>query len=155
MKKLDWRLFTELAAALSIVLGLIFVGLELRQSSTVARLESYHSYVSVITDLYSNASTDPNLAELVGKASGNQSGQEFEATERVQLYMFYMGYVHALNGLFVSVKEEVLPESYLSVIRGLRLFDNDYFRGAWNGGMRDNFEEDFVAFFMTLSWNNG
>ena len=62
------RIAIELVAAISIVVSLVFVGLELRQSSSIARLEAYQDFSISLSEFARDISHDPQFADLLSEA---------------------------------------------------------------------------------------
>jgi hypothetical protein len=67
MKRFNWRDLTEIVGFVSIVGGLIFVGLQLRQSQEIAIASQYQERASTAVDYYS--SQMQNERALVSKAA--------------------------------------------------------------------------------------
>jgi hypothetical protein len=66
MKRFNWRDVTEIVGFVSIVGGLIFVGLQLRQSQEIAIASQYQERASTAVEYYS--SQMQNERALVSKA---------------------------------------------------------------------------------------
>ena len=152
MNRISTKELIEGIGILGIILSLIFVGLELRQNSTVARLEAHQSFVSNIVDINSQNAHDPEFSAILRRAFDNQGYEEFDEIEQAQLYSFYIATVHAYYGLFISIEEGILPSRYNEVFPQVALFNNNFFRTIWQG-MGNNFEDDFVLFFEAQPWN--
>ena len=127
--KIDWRIFTETIAAISIVLSLIFVGLEIRQSSSIARMEAYQAYSLSIAENVREIFSNPEFATLVNQA--NREGKVFSGVERTQMGSFYISILHLYHGLYQSVREEIVSEDLLLVIDNEPSLATPAFRDLW------------------------
>lgn len=149
MGKINWRNLTEGLAALSIVLSLIFVGLEVRQSSTIARTEAYQVYSISIAENAREIAHDPEFATLlVGLSTGQKT--EFSITETAQLFTHFSSVLYLHHGLYQSIQEGVIPEEYLEIIRNDPEYQTPFFKGIWprikvySTGSFNNFVESEV-----------
>ena len=85
------RAVTELVGALSIVLSLVFVGMELRQSSVVARAELSAESSQIFREIL-DAQQSPQFASTFLKAQ--LSPGELTASERIQVRAFLTRVLH-------------------------------------------------------------
>lgn len=152
MKRIVTKDIVEIAAVLGVIFSLVFVGYELRQNSTVARLDAHQIYVSNIVELNGSLAHDPDLSELILRVNQQQSNKDFTPGQQVQLMSYYVAYLNANYGLFVAIKEDVLPEKYFSIFEQRVLFNNDFFRENWPLLKRE-FDQDFTLYMETLPWN--
>ncbi|MFT4873325.1 hypothetical protein [Congregibacter sp.] len=86
------RRLAELAGAISIVLSLVFVGLELRQANNLAEAEGVRSINEMLADLNIARMTDAGLNELIVRASQSDKLDEthgFTAAQRTQLISYF------------------------------------------------------------------
>ncbi len=147
--KTNWRAISEVAAALSIVLSLVFVGFEIQQSSSVARVEALLSYTSSISEHQRTIAQDPELAALIYDATNGIKADlsELTSAERAQLYTLYMSVLSLYYGLYSSVEENILPPEYLAIIEDPSIA-SPIFRELWPT-MRVLFGAEFSAFIDT------
>lgn len=144
--KTNWRTTSELIAAISIVLSLIFVGLEIQQSSSVARAEAILSFTSSMAEHSRAVAENEQLARIVYDMNTGALTNlaDLSNSERAQLYSMFYANMSLYYGLHSSVQENVLPEEYLSLIDD-PYFTAPLFRNIWPG-IRGIFGDDFVAF---------
>lgn len=138
----------------AVVISLIFVGLELRQTSSTARLEAHQVFITAMSARTGEIASDPVLAGLIMESFTEKKPEEYTSTERMQLRSQYMSVTYLCYGLFLSVEEGILPEKYLSTIAAVGLYNSDYFRSFWPT-IRTNYNSEFNNYFESLSWNAG
>ncbi len=151
----DWDSKTTMEAfgIRAVVASLIFVGLELRQTSSIARLEAHQVFVTAMSAGASDTASDPALAGLIMETFTDKKPEEYTPAETMQLRAQYMSVTYLWYGLFLSVEEGILPEEYLSTIAATGLYNSDYFRSFWPQ-IRDNYNSEFRAYFESLPWNS-
>ncbi len=70
MKEFNSRSVTELIAAGSIVISLIFVGMELRENSAIARYDAFKDYSSDVAVAQALSASDPiNATSISGRVT--------------------------------------------------------------------------------------
>ena len=75
--KLSVRDISEIVAVVSVVLSLVFIGLEFRQNRIAVRAAAYQELGLATADILFNQSTDPDI--LTGYSAGNQGIEQFQA----------------------------------------------------------------------------
>ena len=152
MKFKEWNEIAELVGIAAIVVSLVFVGYELRQSTAVARSDAYSSFSSHFFDLASSAALDERMSGLISQVNQGALPGDFKPEERVSIRMYQSAAVRVWEGLFRSVQAGVLPEDALdSATKGI-LINNNFFRSNW-ASTRQLYTSDFIAYFESLSWN--
>ena len=81
-----FRRLAELVGVIGLILSLVFVGLEVRQNTRVAKAEAYRAFATQVSEWYSRM-TDPEFAELVNRAMG---GASLTSSDRIQIFAFHM-----------------------------------------------------------------
>jgi len=143
----NWRALTEAIAAISIVASLVFVGLEIRQSSAIARMEAYQAYSISIAENSRDITHDPEFA-LVLFESIQKARTEYTDTERSQLFTHYFSVINLYHSLYQSVIEGILPEEHLSIIENDPQFASPVFNSIWQN-LQVYYGESFVSYFST------
>ena len=69
MKFKEWNVIAELVGITAIVVSLVFVGYELRQSTAIARSDAYSSFSSKFFDLASGAALDERMSGLISQVN--------------------------------------------------------------------------------------
>ena len=67
----DPRTWIDLIGALGVLIGLIFVGLELRNNTQAIRAETFQSLTDISNDYIMQLAADPELARIYHTASAN------------------------------------------------------------------------------------
>ena len=154
IKRIDWRTVTELIAAVSIVTSLIFVGIELRENSAIARSNAYSVYAVSVSESQSALAAEPILLPIMRRAFTGELPSEFDEDEYFRAYLEFQSIVRLHEGLFRSVQEGILEENQLFLLSATDSFDNPFFRSIWPGRIRNSYTNDFVEHFETLAWNS-
>jgi len=152
MKFGSWKDALELAGIAAIVVSLVFVGYELRQSTAIARSDAYSSFSSQIFELASNAALDKRLSGLFSQVNQGALPGDFKAEERISIRLYQASAVRVWEGLFRSVQAGVLPEEALESAGSGILINNNFFRSNWASTKR-LYTSDFIAYFESLPWN--
>jgi len=152
MKFATWKDSLELVGIVAIVVSLVFVGYELRQSTAIARSDAYTSFSSRFMELASGAALDKRMSGLISQVNQGDVPEDFEPDERVSIRMYQAAAVRVWEGLFRSVQAGVLPEEALESAANGVLINNNFFRSTWVSTKR-LYTDDFVAYFESLPWN--
>ena len=152
MKFGSWKDALELAGIAAIVVSLVFVGYELRQSTAIARSDAYSSFSSQFFELASNAALDKRLSGLISQVNQGALPGDFNAEERISIRMYQASAVRVWEGLFRSVQAGVLPEEALESAGSGILINNNFFRSNW-ASTKQLYTSDFIAYFESLPWN--
>ena len=142
----------ELVGIAAIVVSLVFVGYELRQSTAIARSDAYSSFGSRFFELASNAALDKRMSGLISQVNQGALPGDFKPEERVSIRMYQSAAVRVWEGLFRSVQAGVLPEEALESAASGILINNNFFRSNW-ASTKQLYTSDFVVYFESLSWN--
>ena len=152
MKFKEWNEIAELVGIAAIVVSLVFVGFELRQSTAIARSDAYSSFSSQFLDLVSDAALDERMSRLISQVNKGALPGDFKPEDQVSIRMYQGAAVRVWEGLFRSVQAGVLPEDALdSAAKGM-LINNAYFRSTW-ASTKQLYTSDFIAYFESLPWN--
>ena len=152
MRFKEWNEIAELVGITAIVVSLVFVGYELRQSTAIARSDAYGSFSSQFFELASSAALDERMSGLISQVNQGALPGDFKPEERVSIRMYQSAAVRVWEGLFRSVQAGVLPEDALdSAAKGI-LINNNFFRSNW-ASTRQLYTSDFIAYFESLPWN--
>ena len=137
-RELNWRSIGEIAAVVSVVLSLAFVGFELRLSRSVATTEA------VSTSRQISANVNQLIIENAATWTKACSGEELSVEEKT----IFVNIVQAVEGEFLNQwlrnREGILPSS--SPIRtptqvmALNMYFFERFREAWMSRRPTGFE---------------
>ncbi len=150
---MNWRTFGEITAVLSVVLSLIFVGLELRASSAIARSEAYNTFSIRLSEVAEYMASNPEMTELVVRANGGELPSDFSEVENYQMRNNYTALIRVWEGLFRTVEEGILTPDYLEIMGQGGAFNSDYFREVWHSAIKFAYTDSFVEYFESLAWN--
>ena len=144
-----FALLVEIIGGISIIISLIFVGIQLRENSKATRSATAAATVSELTSFYSN---------LGNSEQGSRVFYEFmvrpdslSETERFQAIMNAHGVMLTIQNSYYLVKEGTLDEEIMNSVMGsvLATKDNPGFKVFWNA-RRDLFFEEFQAYIDSL-----
>lgn len=152
MKFTTWKDSLELVGIAAIVVSLVFVGYELRQSTAIARSDAYSSFSSQFLDLTIDAALDERMSTLISQVRQGALPEDFAPEDQVSIRIYQGAAVRVWEGLFRSVQAGVLPEDALESAASGMLINNEYFRSTW-ASTKHLYTSDFVAYFERLPWN--
>jgi hypothetical protein len=147
---MDLKAIGQIAATLSVILSLGFVGYELRQNTAVAQFEAYTSFLQAVRDNEHLIASDPIITPLLVRVAEGAPPEDFTLEEQFRLRATYQSLLRLWEGLFRSVQLGILPQSTLGVV-GTTSLANPYFRSTWPN-MRGSFSPEFVVFVEGLGW---
>jgi hypothetical protein len=152
MKSATWKDSLELVGIAAIVVSLVFVGYELRQSTAIARSDAYSSFSAQFLDLATSAALDERMSGLISQVNQGAMPGDFEPEDQVSIRMYQAATVRVWEGFFRSVQAGVLSEDALEAAASGMLVSNNYFRTTW-AATKHMYTSDFVVFFESLPWN--
>ena len=141
----SWQAAGQLLATVSVVLSLLFVGLEIRQNTAVARMTASQAFTQqlidinqiVVTELYAPLNTRINAGELRDR---------FTAEEQLRIDVTLISILRIWESLYRAVQVGVTDPEMIDGLRdGPGPFRNQYFRESWPF-YRGTFTDDFAAF---------
>ena len=144
----------EIFGTISVVLSLIFVGVEINQNTNLTRNQAYLDFAESLKDLTLQVSTDDVLPSLVARTVEGETVNDFSLEDQIRLNSMQTATVRTWEGLFRSWQSGLLPEETIrnTNIGGGLLLNNDYFREFW-AEVKTQLTPDFVQFFEQQSWN--
>lgn len=142
----------EIVGIFGVVISLLFVGYELRQSSKIAKIEAYEAYTSNTIDITLEMSSNPELAGLVMRSFNDLKAEELSGEQYAMLFSYFLAQVHSKSGIHAAIEEGILPASFGASLEHTTFFDNDIFRSMWPL-IRREFDGEFVSFFEQKPWN--
>ena len=143
MKKQGWP---ELIAASGVILSLVFVGVEVRQNTSVARGQARYDLADSGREFLLAMALDEEWADLWLKAW--YSEEELTPTERMRARMGMLARLRELENIFFQVREGFVPESGLRGYGwGPDDFESPQFREWWTEAPRTRFDPEFVEYF--------
>jgi hypothetical protein len=139
----------ETLGFMGVVGSLLFVGLEIRQNTRVARAEAYRSIEQTQTEWNFVAASDPDLALLLRRVTLDGARRDgLTDTEKWQAGVMYQALVQNMQSIY-QVEESILPASAFDALGQVNnAFRAPYMQDVWPV-MRPNFIPDFASFFET------
>lgn len=146
--KMQWA---ELIATFGVVVSLIFVGLELRQSTAVARAQARSELATLAQDwlLVLGQDSAANRA-WIGYWSDEDLGP-LSPVEESQAYYMMIALVRRLEVTYFHHQEGLIPrEALANYGMGSGVFEGARFRTEFWPTIRENFDPEFVSFFESV-----
>ena len=137
-----------LGANLGVVIGIVFLGYELRQNSALLEAEAGRQLNQNQISLYSEMMTSPELTEFLAKL---KRGDELTDAEKIRERAFYSRLILNWRWEFAEYRSGRLGQDQLPDLAWIALLKNEGFmptpglRDVWETGKK-NREPDFVAY---------
>ena len=144
----------EIFGTISVVLSLIFVGVEINQNTNLSRNQAYLDFAEGLKDLTLQIAADDVLPGLVARTAEGETLNDFSLEDQVRLNSMQIAAVRVWESLFRSWQSGLLPEETITNtnIGGGIVLNNDYFREFWPE-VKTQLTPDFVQFFEQQPWN--
>ena len=136
----------ETIGFLGVMASLVFVGLEIRQNTRVARAEAYRSVAEMEAAGLLAAATDPQLSGLLRRVMfDGEKRDNFTDSEKYQIGVYYDYRITNLELVYRQSEERVLPSAALDLsVSGL--FTEPYLHELWPI-IRAQYDPGFAAYF--------
>ena len=121
----------NIVGLISVVLSLIFVGVEISQNTNISRNQAYLNFPEGLKNLTLQVATDEHFPLLAPRAQDGETTKDFSPENRMRLSTLQIATVRTWEGLFRSVQSGILPENVIRDFGGGALLNNDYFREQW------------------------
>jgi predicted secreted acid phosphatase len=137
----------ESVGLLLVVASLVFVGMQIRQSTMVARAQSRQFLTENHREWAYTLATNPELSDLFNEAWNPNDGR---TTEQRQASYLMFALMRHLENVFLQVSEGVIDESAFQSYAwtDLTYFDSEKF-DAWWASNSGRFDESFREAFET------
>ena len=139
---------SQLAAILSVILSLLFVGYEIRQNTAVARSEANNEFSTRTTELLVAVATDQRMSLLVSQIGDGKLPKDFSPEDHISIRYLLTAAVRNMEGAYRSSQEGIVLEKPPN----MPLADNDFFRSTWSTA-KGKYTADFVEYFERGAWN--
>ncbi len=141
------RALVEAAGAVSIVASLVFVGFQMRQANTIARLQVLQEHAAQWREANLAMVADPGLLRVMAMAKTGAIHSDLASEDALALDLALDGLVHGWEGNFKQLQLGVLDEhDIIFPIPSSAFFGSQYAREWWKSA-RGAFDEDFAAFW--------
>jgi len=136
----------QAAAAVGVILSLLFVGMELRQNTLAVRATALNDLATGSRDWTMAIASSP---ELTAAMVNWLTGQDMDSTERLMAVSTVIALLRNVENVFLQVQAGAVDESAL-VSYGFGgaggPFDSPFFAEYW-AGTKGNYNPDFVLAF--------
>lgn len=116
MRNVELKSILEVLSAVAVLLGLAFVGFELRQNTAAVEASSRQSSNDAALEWLLTVASDPELANLWGIAS--KEPQNLSETEAVQLHLLLRSQWIRFQNSYLQWKNGTLSEDDWNVYKG-------------------------------------
>jgi hypothetical protein len=154
-----WALTAEIIGGIAIVISLIFVGYEVRQSTKEAALNrnalevsSYQNLMEGIMGLSQPLALDADFAEIYLKATGAMS-ETLTRLEKLRLTSFLVGYLRHGSMAFFQYQRGVIDQEQLDSVLsyvGVPIVTIPWCREMWDTIKYGAFTEDYVEYMDAM-----
>lgn len=145
----DFAAIGDVIAALAVVVSLIYVGRQIRQSNRIARAEAYREIAGAIQTAYANWSADDETVGLAVRIYyDNADREQFTPFERMKFGLRLTEALRTYQTLFTQVQEGILPIGAEGLMPK-QLYRTRYVQTTWPY-IKDDFDPAFCAFFENL-----
>ena len=135
----------EVVGFLGVIGSLVFVGLEIRQGTAVARVAAAQSFAQHQLDL-NQILISETMVELNARLLAGAVRDDFAPVEQLQLDATHLSVLRTWESLYRAVNEGIVERSILEgMSEGLNPFGAPYVRESWPI-YRGSFTEDFAVF---------
>jgi len=107
----DWASIAEVVGAFSVVISLIYVGIQVRDNTEEVRAANRQQLIGRAHSAISRAATSPELAAAIAKLTNSEM---LTPTEKVQYGYFVRALMYDVQEAFLLRREERLDENYWS-----------------------------------------
>jgi hypothetical protein len=142
----------ELLAALGVVLSLLFVAVQIRQTNALARVQISQDLAAGFREVNAPLEENADLAELFAAVMNDVPRSDFTRAEQLRVSAVYFTSVRLWESAWLAYREGIGQDRSLEGIGALGFFSTEYFRETWPL-IRDAHDPEFVEFFEGLSWN--
>ena len=107
MKKIDLGQTIAVLANIGVLAGILFLAYEMRQNTVATRLASAESLSAAVSSTELTVAANPELADLVRRAS---EGDELTATEALRIDVFYRAAVRQWQNAYYRYLSDTLED---------------------------------------------
>ena len=144
----------EILGIVTIIGSLIFVGIEIRQSSLSIRGATYQSITEQVTKLYMDVAADERLSELVSQMLPNDNDtlrNQLNAADRLSLDFIVLTGLRRIENIYLQQSDGILTNKAFERI-GLEFYQTEYSKETWER-YKAGFDSSFIEFFEELRDN--
>lgn len=139
----------EVIGAIGVILSLLYVGRQLKQSNVMARSATRQEINSSLSNWAANVAASPSLAETFAKVHYHGLVRdEASDQDRIQISYAYFGFIAQQHFLYAQWKEGIITDQELDDLLGpgSAFLEAPYLRSVWPI-IRVSFPEDFSEWY--------
>jgi len=145
--RLSWRGFSEIVGVIGVMVGLVFVGTEIRQNTLASRAQAHLELAGQNWDYLLRLGEDDELALLWSREWTVEFIEGLSPEERFKVDLSTIALLTRLEGVYSQVAEGLIDEEALDYYGVAQpRFDEAGFWTIW-GGARHTFSPSFRNFF--------
>jgi hypothetical protein len=143
--------WAELIATIGVLVSLIFVGLELRQNTAVARAQARNDLATLAQDWLLVLGQDSAANRAWNGYWYDDDVRPLSPVEESQAYYMMIALVRRLEATYFHHQEGLIPrEALANYGMGSGVFESSRFRTEFWPAIRVNFDPEFVSFFESV-----
>ena len=147
MKPTTVRSLSEVVGALGVFAGLLFVGLELRNNTAVARAETRREVAAQNIEMMTRITEDENLMYLWSQPWTFEFAEGLSAVQHTRLQFTGIAFILRLESTYQQFEQGLLDERGLIPYGFVQPRTRDpWFKELW-AGQRPALDPDFVEYF--------
>lgn len=149
---MNWEMagsIAEMIGAIGVILSLLYVGRQLRQSNVMARSATRQEINSSLSSWATNVAVSPSLAEAFAKVQYHDLVREDASDEeKIQIAYAYFGFIAQQHFMYAQWQEGIITEQELDELLGpgSALLETPYLRSVWPI-IRISFPKDFADWY--------
>lgn len=142
------RTVREAAAAIGVVLGLVFVGIEIRGNTVAIQGETLQGISDQSTNLQMQFATDPDLVRLMPQViSDSLLPTDVSEEDQYRVLVAYLSIIRVAENRFQQASLGTVPGEDVDQFGATSvLYSTPYLRSIWPV-IRGNFAPEFLAWF--------
>lgn len=146
------RSLREVAAAVGVVLGLVFVGIEIRANTAAIQGETLQGISDQSMNLQMQFATDPDLVRLMPRVIGDSIlAADLNDEDQYRVLVAYLSIVRVAENRFQQASLGTVPGEDVDQFGGSSvLYTTPYLKELWPQ-ISGNFAPDFLAYFEPLN----
>ena len=143
--RLGQEALREVITALGVIASMLYVGWEIRQNTAVSRVEAYHAIMADQAELIESLRSDPGFFDRSLKIQDGALPEDFSREDQMRNYFDTVRNLRGWEGLFLAVREGVLPPDALDILGTGGALETPHFRATWPD-IRTRVQADFAAY---------
>ena len=147
-QRVSWRAVSEVAAALGVLLGLLFVGIEIGNNTSVARAEARREAAAQNIEFIMQIALDDDLNRLHTETWTVEFVDSLTPEDRYRLFISAIALTLRLENIYLQYQEGLLDESSFGAYGMFQPHLREpWFQAFWRNDYRSLLDPDFVRYF--------